>query len=136
MNPSAGGERWAVHVVSWSALAAYHGTAREAFVSSRSDLVIACMSSIINHTYLVSARIRPVSARIGWLTALSTAPRKFVPSWARRRLPGKARRGRMVNHVTEEKRSPAGWIRGQMGTKLREAVLSRACATGSALRAR
>jgi hypothetical protein len=30
----------------------------------------------------------------------------------------------MVNHVTEEQRSPAGWIRGQMGTKLREAVLS------------
>jgi hypothetical protein len=30
----------------------------------------------------------------------------------------------MVNHVTEEQRSPAGWIRGQLGTKLREAVLS------------
>ena len=30
----------------------------------------------------------------------------------------------MVNHVTEEQRSPAGGIRGQMGTKLREAVLS------------
>jgi hypothetical protein len=29
----------------------------------------------------------------------------------------------MVNHVTEEQRSPAGWILGQMGTKLREAVL-------------
>ena len=29
----------------------------------------------------------------------------------------------MVNHVTEAQRSPAGWIRGQMGSKLREAVL-------------
>ena len=53
------------------------------------------------------------------VTSLSTAPRKFVPSWVLRRPPGKARRGRMVNHVTEEQRSPAltdlmvnGWRSG------------------------
>jgi hypothetical protein len=33
----------------------------------------------------------------------------------------------MVNHVREEQRSPVGWIRGQMGTKLREAALSFHC---------
>jgi hypothetical protein len=55
---------------------------------------------------------------------LSTAPRKFVSSWVGRRPPGKARRGRMATHVTEEQRSPAAWIRYQMGTKLRAAVFS------------
>ena len=39
-----------------------------------------------------------------------TGPRKFVPRWTSRRAPGKARRGRLVSHVTEEQRSPAGGI--------------------------
>jgi hypothetical protein len=40
----------------------------------------------------------------------------------------------MVNYVTEKQRSPVGWILGQMGTKLREAVL-RKYSTGRGLSA-